>query len=56
VLLLCGHLLVSEGDIDRRIGLVLALEQLDTGLILDPNRSTDAAKSSNAASSPVGIL
>jgi hypothetical protein len=36
--------LVREEDVERRADLLLALEQLDTGLVLDPSRSTDAAE------------
>jgi hypothetical protein len=39
-----GNPLVREEDVDRRLDLLLALEQMDTGLVLDPNRAADAAE------------
>jgi hypothetical protein len=36
--------LVLQEDVDRRLDLLLALEQLDMGLVLDPNRPADAAE------------
>lgn len=42
--LLGGQMLVSEQDLARRTDLLLALEQLDSGLVLDPSRSTDSAE------------
>lgn len=36
--------LVREEDVERRTDLVLALEELDTRLVLDPSRVTDAAE------------
>jgi hypothetical protein len=35
---------MREEDLDRRLDLLLALEQLDTGLVLDPSRAADAAE------------
>jgi hypothetical protein len=39
-----GNSLIREEDIDRRLDLLLAHEQLDTGLVLDPNHTADAAE------------
>lgn len=36
--------LVREEDVERRTDLIFALEELDTGLVLDPSRVTDAAE------------
>jgi hypothetical protein len=36
--------LLREADVDRRLDLLLALEQLDTGPVLDPSRAADAAE------------
>ena len=39
-----GNPLVREEDVDRRLDLLLALEQLDTGLVLDASRAADTAE------------